>query len=130
MGENIKIVKGPEVVDYEPSVEALKLRYPLLVNGENIRELNYNLEDLTSEDMDKAAKFVKQTGDFASVIELDPNYHISIFRIAVTKQHPEITMLDLKRLKAKDHFEACKVVRNFFMSDSEDSFQETTEGES
>ena len=110
-------------------METLKLKKPLLVNGKDIHELNYDLDGLTAFDMDRAGKLLKDDGSFANIMEFDSGYHYKLFCVAATKQCPDIAMSDMERLGARDYAAAARSVRRFLLSSSEDLSPEDTSEE-
>ncbi len=106
------------------NVEKLILTKPIKVNGEEIKEISYNLEDFTAKDKFEASKIYRRDGGSISVQELDSDYHLYLFAQAVAKVDKKIDIQDILRLNAKDSTKAGNIVRRFFFLDSEES-QET-----
>ena len=107
-------------------MDILKLRKPLLVNGKEKKELKYDFEELTAQDMDRAGKYLKDDGSYINVAELDAGYHYKIFCIAVMKQDPEISVTDMSRLSGVDYLTASRRSRDFFIGNSAELSQEAT----
>lgn len=89
-----------------------KLRKPIEIDGEMKEVLNYDLEELTGDDLSLAIKELGKRGIMVTMNETDQNYHAMIFSIA-----SGISFEDIKRMKAKDYSNACNVVRDFFLED-------------
>jgi len=85
-----------------------------MINGEEVKELPYNFEDMTARDKLNIGKRIKQDGIPVSVEELDSDYHFYLFAGAVTKANPDIDISDLMRLGAKDAQKGTGIARNFF----------------
>lgn len=106
--------------------EVLTLSKPIDINGEQIKELKYNFEDMTARDKGNATREYKRAGNVVSVQELDPDYHIYLFAAAVKKENPSIEIDDVLRISARDASKAEGLVRDFFFITSEDSLQMNT----
>lgn len=96
----------------------LLLSKEVQINGENIKEIEYNLEDLTGEAIENAIKTMQKTGYVPTVQELDSIMHAYIFADAANLDY-----LDIRRLPMKDYLKATSEVRNFFFADLVDSQQ-------
>lgn len=102
-------------------MEKLKLSKPVNIDGEEKEVIEYNLEDLKGDVIENSMKNLQKTGYVPTVQELDPILHANIFAEAAG-----VDYLDVKRFSAKDYMKAVGLVRDFFLSDSEDSQQENT----
>lgn len=100
-------------------VKALKLTKPIMVDGKEVKELPYDLENLTARDKLNASKYMRADGIAPTVEELDSIYHLYIFAEAVKKVDSKIDTADVLRMSAKDSSKAAALVRNFFYLDSE-----------
>lgn len=98
----------------------LVLSKPIDINGEKVRELTYDFEELTVFDKHQATKEFKKAGNFMGVEELDSDYHFYIFAAAVKKINDDIDTNDLMRMSAKDATKAEALVRDFFFLSSEE----------
>lgn len=107
------------------NVEKLILSKPIKINGEEVKELPYNLEDFTAKDKIAAGKEYKKSGGVISVQELDADYHIFLFAKAVEKADRNIDINDILRMNARDSTKAERIVRDFFFIDSEESQENT-----
>ena len=90
-----------------------KLIKPIKIDGEEITELNYNFDELTGEDLQRAAKDLSKHGISVNVPELDNNYHAAIFAIAA-----DVSFQDITRLSARDYTKCTSLVRDFFLADT------------
>ncbi len=100
--------------------QKLALRTPIMINGEEVKELKYDFESMTARDKANVGKRIKQDGIPVSVEELDTDYHMYLFAGAVVKANPEMDMSDVMRLSAKDVQKGAALARNFFYLDSEE----------
>lgn len=97
-------------------MEVLKLKRPVLIDGEEKTEIPYDLEKLTGSDLETALQDMKRNGIQVGAIEIDPSYHMAIFA-----QAAGVAYEDVKRMSAKDCKNAIALVRAFFIGDSEGS---------
>lgn len=100
-------------------METLKLSKSFKANGEEITEINYDLENMTARDKLAAGKLMRKSGTgFTTVEEIDPEYHFYLFAAAVEKAYSnsenKISAEDLLNMNARDMAKACDTVRNFF----------------
>ena len=101
-------------------METLKLRKPIMVDGEEIKEIPYDFENMTAKDKINASKKMKTSGTMISVEELDSDYHLYLFAEAATKANSKIDISDIMRISAKDAHKASSAARSFFYLDSEE----------
>lgn len=97
------------------------LSKPVLIDGEEKKELEYDFEELKGDVIENSIKNLQKSGYIPTVQELDPILHANIFAEACG-----IDYLDVKRFSAKDYMKAVSLVRDFFLSDSEESSQENS----
>lgn len=100
-------------------MNTLKLTKPVDINGEPVKELPYDFENLTARDKAEATKAFKKSGNMVMVQELDSDYHLYIFAVAVKKADPSIEIEDVLRISFKDAVAAESLVRGFFFISSE-----------
>lgn len=105
-------------------MEVLKLKRPVMIDGEEKTEIPYDLEKLTGSDLETALQDMKRNGIQVGAIEIDPSYHMAIFA-----QASGVAYEDVKRMSAKDCKNAIALVRAFFIGDSEDSSASETSAE-
>lgn len=98
----------------------LKLSKPIMVNGKEVNEIPFDLDNMTAQDKMNASKRYVKDGNIVTVQELDPSYHIYLFTEAVIKANPELDATDVMRINAKDAAKAEKLVRDFFYLGSEE----------
>lgn len=110
-------------------MDKLTLKKPIMINGEEVKELPYDFEKLTAKDKLNAGKKFKAAGFTGSFQEVDPDYHFFIFAEAVSKADSSITEQDVMRISMQDAVTASSLVRNFFFIDSEEFYQTITSEE-
>lgn len=91
---------------------SLKLKKPVMIDGAEKTEIEYDLDALTGEDVQQATKELSKAGIMVTTIELDSNYHAAIFAKA-----SGIAFEDMNRFSAKDYAKATTLVRDFFLAD-------------
>ncbi|MHC1683684.1 MAG: phage tail assembly protein [Clostridiaceae bacterium] len=97
----------------------LKLNKPVDIDGVSKTQIDYDLEDLSGRVIENAMKAMQKDGYVPTVQEVDPILHAHIFAEAAG-----IDYEDVKRFNVKDFQKAVGIVRDFFLSSSEDSSQE------
>ena len=113
--------------------EVLKLSSPIKVNGEFIKELQYDLNSLTAGDILAADRNkAKASSGFTTqtVAELDTALHFYVGMQAIIKQNPKIDVSDLNNLSGSDVYKLMKIGRNFFREDSLEEKSATSEEQS
>lgn len=100
--------ENTNVVEIEGTV--LKLKKPVEINGELTKEIPYDLESLTGNDISDAIKMLASRGIMVTLTETDSNYHAAIFAISTG-----LDFSDIQNLSAKDYQKACNIVRDFFL---------------
>lgn len=93
----------------------LKLKKPIMIDGEERTEIEYDLEALTGNDIQQATKELNKSGIMVTTIELDSNYHAALFA-----KSADLMFEDMNRLSAKDYAKATTLVRDFFLTDLAD----------
>ena len=97
----------------------LKLKKPIEIDGEKKTAIEYDLDDLTGNDIERANNELAKKGVMVGMVETDQRYHAMLFSMAA-----RIMYEDMNRLSAKDYHRATTEVRNFFL-ESEDTSGET-----
>lgn len=115
--KNLQAIEGTFEVKEEEVVTCgeYKLRKPIMIDGQLVKSLKYDLEELDGENIAFANKELQRRGIMVTVTEFDQNYHAMIFAIA-----SGIAFEDVQRMKAKDYNKVCNIVRNFFLEESEE----------
>ena len=96
-------------------MDVLKLKKPVMIDGVEKTEIEYDLNRLTGEDVHLATKELQQMQIAVLTIELDTNYHAALFARAAG-----IMFADVKRFSLRDYTKATTLVRDFFLSDLEE----------
>lgn len=96
--------------------KALKfpLSKPIAINGEEVKELPYDFENMTARDKLNAGKAMKADGISSNIEEVDTDYHLYLFAQAVAKADPGIAHTDVLRMSARDAHRAAALARDFF----------------
>lgn len=102
------------------NTQVLILRKPIMINGEEVKELTYDFDSMTARDKLNVGKRIKADGIPVSVEEIDTDYHMYLFAGAVVKANPDIDVSDVLRLSAKDIQKGAALARSFFYMDSEE----------
>ncbi len=106
------------------SIERIKLSKPLLVNGEYLKELTYDIEELSINHITKAEGLKAKIGgkDIVGTITIaqaDYALHICIGMQAVIAVNPHISEEDLQRLKGFDITKLANIGARFFIEPAE-----------
>lgn len=106
------------------SIESIKLSKPLLVNGEYLNELKYDIEELSINHIAKAEGLKAKIGgkDIVGTITIaqaDYALHICIGMQAIMAVNPDISEEDLQRLKGYDITKLANVGARFFIAPAE-----------
>lgn len=109
---NIENKITEEAVETEVTENVLVLKKPVEINGEMTKEIPYDLESLTGNDISDAIKMLAKHNIVVVMTETDQNYHSAIFAIA-----SGLDFADIKNLSAKDYNKACNLVRDFFLEE-------------
>lgn len=106
------------------SIEKIKLSKPLLVNGDYLKELTYDIEELSINHIARAEGLKAKIGgkDIVGTITIaqaDYALHICIGMQAVMAVNPDISEEDLQRLKGFDITKLANVGARFFIAPAE-----------
>lgn len=102
--------------------QKLELRQPIMINGKNYKELEYDFEELTCEDYTTAATYADANALRASrsgkpsapIMEQNISFHMYLGMTAVVAANRElIDIADMERIKGYDLVEITQVGRNF-----------------
>ena len=88
----------------------LKLAKPFLLDGKEVEKIEYDLDALTGDDIEKAIADLGRNGIVVTMVETDQRYHAMLFAIASGNAYE-----DIKRLPATDFTMATTAVRDFFL---------------
>ena len=113
-------------------MEKLTLKNPIMINGKEVKELTYDMNEIdgilfaTAEAKKKAAAGMKSMS-ISPAAEFDFGLHVYLGFAAIIAVNPEIDFSDLERMKGKDTVEVMKIGRNFMLSSEEDSTENDTD---
>lgn len=98
------------------TAKILKLKKPLMVNGEEVTEIPYDFERMTVGNKLMVTKNMTDAGyTMTQVEEFDPVYHLFLFAKAVeVATEGQIVTTDVLRMSARDGKEAGALARSFF----------------
>lgn len=101
-------------------MEILKLKTPIKINGEEVSELSYDTNEITSEAFiaAEARKFkaAGRQGITAGALEMDYSMHLQLGFAAIVAVNPKIDYNDLSRLKGADLNAVVRIGRNFIIA--------------
>ena len=105
--------------------DTIKLKNPILVNGEPVKEITVNTEEITGQlyaEADTRRRIAAGTKNVAIIpaVEFDFGLHIYIGYAAAIAVNPKFTFEDLERVKGADIIQFSEVGRNFLLK-SEDA---------
>lgn len=112
-------------------MEKLSLKNPIMINGERIAELNYDINEIdgvlfaSAEAKKKAAQGMKNMS-MSPAAEFDFGLHLYLGYAAIVAVNPSIAFEDLERMKGADIVETMKIGRSFMLA----SDQASTESDS
>ena len=88
----------------------LKLKKPFPIDGEEVEKIEYDLDSLTGNDIERAISELGKKGIVITLVETDQRYHAMLFAYAAG-----IAYEDVCRLPMKDFTKATTAVRDFFL---------------
>ena len=114
-------------------MKTLKLKNPIMINGEKIAEVTYDANEIdgilfaTAESKRKAAAGMKNTS-ISPAAEFDFGLHLYLGFAAIVAANPTYDFSDVERIKGRDVVEVMAVGRNFMLA-SEQEQQENDSDE-
>jgi len=101
----------------------LKLKHPIMINGAEVKEVAYDFEAMTLQDMVNAEKYLINEGCVTlTTEELNMAWHSYFFAYAAAKANKGTDVLDYMRLRGRDALKARELAKNFLIGlDEEDS---------
>lgn len=111
----------------------LTLQNPVMINGENIKEMTYDINEIdgvlfaTAEGKKKAAAGMKNVS-ISAAAEFDFGLHLYLGFAAIIAVNPSYDFTDLERMKGHDVVEVMQIGRNFMLS-SDKTSTESDSGE-
>ena len=95
----------------------LVLKNPIKINGEEVKSIKYDFDNLTLKDMSEAEKRMLENGQITMTLEeMNYSWHSFLFAAAAVKANPETDSLDYMRIKGVDALRAKKISRNFILT--------------
>lgn len=110
--EDAEFDNEPERQEQE---NVLELKFPIMVNGEEVAQLKYDFDNLTAKDLHETSKYLKGIGISVGFSAMDYDYQLVVFAKAVKKKMCGVALNDLMRLKAADAMKATALARNFLL---------------
>lgn len=116
-------------------MEIIKLKNPIQINGKNVEELTYDVNEITPAGFAEAEyRKTRANGSKGSpssaAVELDYSLHLYLGFAAILAVNPEYDFNDLERIKGIDVMEVMKAGRNFIIASAEKSTEGTSENAS
>ncbi|MBQ7615625.1 MAG: hypothetical protein IJU77_11315 [Butyrivibrio sp.] len=116
--------------------ETIKLIKPILLEGKNVSELDYDFDEITpalfaeAEAMkNKQVGSARFQGGATGTMELDYSFHLYLGMAAIIAINPLYTFEDMLQIKGKDVYTLMKVGR-LFMTPSEELQEDNSEEQS
>lgn len=113
--------------------ETLKLKNPILINGEKITEVTYDSNEIdgilfaTAESKRKAAAGMKNT-TITPAAEFDFGLHLYLGFAAIVAVNPSYDFGDVERIKGHDVVEVMAIGRNFMLSSGQEQQESDSDG--
>ena len=107
-------------------MDTLKLKNPIKIDGKEVKELTYDINEIDAllfaeADAKKKAATGMKTMSLSPAAEFDPGLHLYLGFAAIIAVNRKIDFADLERMKGRDTMEVMKIGRNFMLSSEEDS---------
>lgn len=102
-------------------MESIKLKKPLTINGANVEELTYDINEITPAGFAEAEFKKSQTSGSkgapnAGAVELDYSMHLYLGFAAIIAVNPQYDYNDLQRISGPDVMSVMKIGRNFIIA--------------
>ena len=107
-------------------MNTLKLKNPIMVNGETVAEVTYDINEIdgilfaTAESKRKAAAGMKNT-TITPAAEFDFGLHLYLGFAAIVAVNPKYDWSDVERIKGRDVVEVMGIGRNFMLGSAQES---------
>lgn len=110
-------------------MDIIKLKTPIKVNGELRKEFNYDLDELSIEDVCRAEKLKTKLGSTAMTHPIfDYSMHVAIAMVAVTVANPEVSEEDLiNQVKGASDIQKFAKAGMGFFAESEEQEEKSSE---
>lgn len=98
--------------------ETITLKNPILVDGKEVKTLNYDMNEITSSLFNEAslranAEVQKTKIPKVAVMETDASFHLELGKAGIIAVNPNIDFMDLERIKGLDVITLTGIGRNF-----------------
>ena len=106
-------------------MKTLKLKNPIMINGEKIAEVTYDSNEIdgilfaTAESKRKAAAGMKNT-TITPAAEFDFGLHLYLGFAAIVAVNPAYDFSDVERIKGHDVVEVMAIGRNFMLASDQE----------
>lgn len=106
-------------------MKTLKLKNPIMINGEKIAEVTYDPNEIdgilfaTAESKRKAAAGLKNT-TITPAAEFDFGLHLYLGFAAIVAANPSYDFSDVERIKGRDVVEVMAIGRNFMLASDQE----------
>lgn len=113
-------------------METLKLKNPVKINGKDISEMTYDINEIdgvlfaTAEAKRKAAAGMKNVS-ITPAAEFDFGLHLYLGYAAIIAVNPEYDFSDLERMKGRDVTAVLGIGRNFMLASDMEEPQNNSE---
>ena len=106
----------------------INLKNPIKIDGKMVKELPFDTDVFTLEEMQRANKRLAKLKEVSYVVEVDPDYQFIVASLIVEKTSKnKISREDLSRLKGADLFALLREGRNFLLESDEEVQENTVE---
>lgn len=96
----------------------LKLTKPILLDGQEVRELPYDFDALTAADIHETSRYLKANGVAVPLSPaVDVDFQLGLFARAVAAAGTEFYFADALRLPALDAMTAATLTQIFFLGE-------------
>ena len=109
--------------------KTLKLRYPILIDGKQVKEVTYDHEEITNDLFLTACMKSTITGNdmnAAVMKELNNALHLQLGKASILAVNPTYDWGDLDRIKSFDLLELCEIGRDFITGGAEEASEQST----
>ena len=112
-------------VTKNPIKGTLRLKNPIMINGNEITEVTYDLNEIdgilfaTAESKRKTAAVGRKDISIAPAAEFDFSLHLYLGFAAIVAVNPSYDFSDLERIKGHDVVEVMTIGRNFMLASGE-----------
>ena len=116
-------------------MESIKLKNPIQINGKQVDELTYDINEITplgfaEAEYRKTRANGSKGAPSSAAVELDYSLHLYLGFAAIIAVNPAYDFNDLERIHGSDVMEVMKIGRNFIIASAQDSTAEKSENAS